>query len=105
MIQEELLNRLNKAMNTISKHPKTATGISFLFEEFVASVEEITHDLLEGSDEVVANNLREIVKLLEDPYLPEDYLGVDKSFSPETPDLQKEHADSQNRRASVLTIK
>ena len=64
MLQIDPFERLKRAMDTISENPKTLAEVSFLFEEFVASIEEIAHDLAIDSDEFVAENVREIAAVL-----------------------------------------
>jgi len=63
MSQRELFDRLRKAMNSISEHPKTAAQMTSIFEEFVVSVEEIACDLETMSDDQVGRNLEEIIAL------------------------------------------
>jgi hypothetical protein len=68
MMQKESFERLKKAMDVISNNPKTAAEVSLLFEEFVASIEEIACDLATISDEQVAENLKECVSaIMESP--------------------------------------
>ncbi len=68
MMQKESFERLKKAMDVISSNPKTAAEVSLLFEEFVASIEEIACDLATISDEQVAENLKECVSaVMESP--------------------------------------
>jgi hypothetical protein len=72
MLQIGLFGRLKRAMNTISENPKTLAEVSFLFEEFVASMEEIAYDLMTDSDEYVAQNVREVAAIsqrADDPSL------------------------------------
>ena len=64
MLQISLFKRLRKAMDTISENPKTLAEVSFLFEEFVFSMEEIAHDLVTNSDECVAENVKEVAAVL-----------------------------------------
>ena len=66
MLQRGLSERLERAMNTISENPKTLSEVSFLFEEFVASMEQIAYDLTIDSDENVAENVREVAAILEE---------------------------------------
>jgi len=70
MPQIGLFERLKRAMNTISENPKTLAEVSFLFEEFVASVEEIADDLGTDSDEHVAGNVREVAAILQEADTP-----------------------------------
>jgi hypothetical protein len=70
MLQIDPFERLKRAMDTISENPKTLTEVSFLFEEFVASIEEIAHDLAIDSDEFVAENLREVAAILQEADTP-----------------------------------
>ena len=70
MLQIGLFERLKRAMNTISENPKTLAEVSFLFEEFVASIEEIAHDLGTDSDEHVAENVREVAVILQEADTP-----------------------------------
>jgi hypothetical protein len=65
MSQTDLFERLKRAMNTISKNPKTLAEVSFLFEDFVVSMEEIAYDLTTDSDERVAENVREAAAILQ----------------------------------------
>jgi hypothetical protein len=55
-----LLSRLEAAMRVISRNPRTAAEVVPLFEDFVASLEEIVNDLEVSPDEQVAVNLRRI---------------------------------------------
>jgi hypothetical protein len=64
MNQRELIHRLKIAVSNISKNPKTAARVACLLEDFVASMEEIAHDLEAKSDEQVAKDLEEIVAVL-----------------------------------------
>lgn len=66
MLQTDLFKRLKRAMDTISENPKTLAEVSFLFGEFVASIEEIAHDLAIDSDEHVAENVREVAAILQE---------------------------------------
>ena len=58
--QKKLFGRLKVAVDIISKNPITAAEISYLFKDFVTSMEEIAYDLEEKSDEQVAKDLKEI---------------------------------------------
>ena len=69
MFQTYLFERLKMAMDTISKNPKTSAEVSFLLEEFVASIEEIAHDLSTDSDECVAENVNAILQGIDNPSL------------------------------------
>ena len=62
--KEELLDRLKIAVDIISKNSITAAEISCLLRDFVASMEEIAHDLEAKSDEQVAKDLEEIIAVL-----------------------------------------
>ena len=66
MPQTDLFERLKRAMNTISENPKTLSEVSFLFEEFVASMEQIAYDVTIDSDENVAGNVREVAAILQE---------------------------------------
>lgn len=63
--QQELLDRLKKAIDNISKSPKTAAEVMSLLEDFVTSLEEISEDLATMPDEQVARNLREIARRMQ----------------------------------------
>jgi len=65
MLQTDLFERLKRAMDTISENPKTLAEVSFLFGEFVASMEEIAYDVMTDSDERVAENVREAAAILQ----------------------------------------
>lgn len=65
MFQTDLLDRLKRVMDTISENPKTLSEVSFLLEEFVASMEEIAYDLMTDSDGRVAENVRETAAILQ----------------------------------------
>ena len=69
MSQTDLFGRLKRAMDTISRNPKTSAGVSSLFEEFVASIEEIAHDLSTDSDECVAEDVNAILQGIDNPSL------------------------------------
>ena len=57
---KKLLSRLETAMRIISRNPGTAAEVVPLFEDFVASLEEIVDDLEVSPDEQVAIDLRRI---------------------------------------------
>ena len=57
---KNLLFRLETAMRIISRNPRTAAEVVPLFEDFVASLEEIVDDLEVSPDEQVAVDLRRI---------------------------------------------
>ncbi|MFC1715579.1 hypothetical protein ACFL6S_18050 [Candidatus Poribacteria bacterium] len=59
--QQEIFDRLKKVLDDISKSPKTAAQVALLFEDFVASCEQIAIDLKETSDEETAAILKAIV--------------------------------------------
>ena len=60
MIETELFERLRKAMDIIEENPQTAAEVSGLFKEFVESMEEITIELGEIPDALIAETLREL---------------------------------------------
>ena len=60
LIETELFERLRRAMDIIEKNPQTAAEVSVLFKEFVESVEEITVELEEMPDVLMAETLREL---------------------------------------------
>jgi hypothetical protein len=57
-------------MDTISENPKTLSEVSFLFEEFVASIDEIAQDLAAESDDYVAENVRQVAAILHEADTP-----------------------------------
>ena len=59
--RQKLFKRLRNALDDISKSPKTAVEVTLLFEDLVASFEEIAADLKTMSDEETAATLRSIV--------------------------------------------
>jgi len=59
--EQELLDRLNKVLSSISQNPKTATEVLRIFEDFVVSLEEIADELDASSDERTAATLRAIL--------------------------------------------
>ena len=63
--QQELLDRLKKVIDSISRNPKTAAVVMPFLEDLVVVLEEVVEDLATTPDEQVAKNLREaIAKLL-----------------------------------------
>ncbi len=61
--QQELLERLRKATDTIWRNPRTTAEAALIFEEFVSSFEQIAADLSEFPDGQVAGDLHEIIQL------------------------------------------
>jgi len=59
--QRELFDRLENALDTISRSPKTAFEVALIFENLVTSFEEIAEDLVATPDEEAAEALRRIV--------------------------------------------
>ncbi len=60
--QQELLERLRNTLEDISKSPATAVEVTLLFQDLVASFEEIAADLKTMSDQETAATLRMIVR-------------------------------------------
>ena len=60
LIETELFERLRRAMDIIEKNPQTAAEVSWLFEEFVKSMEEIAIELEEMPDVLMAKTLGEL---------------------------------------------
>jgi predicted transcriptional regulator len=61
MKERELFERLKRAMEIISKSPKTAAEVSLIFEDFIATLEEIAEDLATTPDEQVSKDLKDII--------------------------------------------
>jgi hypothetical protein len=59
--QQKLLDQLKDALNNISKSPATSAEVELIFEDFVASLEEIADDLKTMSDEEIAASLKAII--------------------------------------------
>ena len=59
--QQKLLDQLKDVLNNISKSPATSAEVELIFEDFVASLEEIMDDLKTMPDEEVAANLKAII--------------------------------------------
>jgi len=58
---QALFNRLQEALDKISRYPKTAVEVSLLTDELVETLEEIVADLIERSDEQVSKDLQSII--------------------------------------------
>ena len=63
MNQQELFERLKRAMDIIKQNPRTSAEVAGIFREFVESMEEIVDDLATTSDEQIAETLRELVTI------------------------------------------
>ena len=59
--RQKLFERLRNVLDDISRSPSTAAEVALLFEDLVASFEEIASDLKTISDEETAATLRSIV--------------------------------------------
>jgi len=60
--QQELVSRLKKAMNDISRDPETEAEVIPLLRDLVISFEEIASDLKQTSDQEIAAILKAAVK-------------------------------------------
>lgn len=59
--EQKLFERLKKALNSITQNPNTAVEVTRIFDDFVASLEDIVDDLEATSDEQTAATLRAIL--------------------------------------------